>query len=184
MSIIIGIDPGSLRTGWGAVVAHGSKIQCLGYGVVDLSAAVTFAERLGRLLGELTQIIQQFQPQAFSVEKVFFGRNADSAFKLGHARGVAIAAAAAHTVPVAEYATRHVKKMLTGSGGASKEQVQFVIQHILRIRADQLDATDALALAICHAREIEVQTAFAHQRESVTGANARLAALTKKEREL
>lgn len=111
---------------------------------------------MARLLAELREIIQQWRPEVMAVEKVFLGKNADSAFKLGHARGVALALAGAHELALAEYATRHVKKMLTGSGAATKEQVQLLVQSILNIRATQLDATDALAVAICHGRESEV----------------------------
>ncbi len=99
-----------------------------------------------------------------SVEKIFLGRNADSAFKLGHARGVALSLAGQHQLEVGEYATRHVKKMLTGSGAATKEQVQFMIEQLLQTKVKELDATDALALAVCHARKAEVAMMFANQK--------------------
>ncbi|MEQ1664086.1 MAG: crossover junction endodeoxyribonuclease RuvC [Bdellovibrionales bacterium] len=162
--IIIGIDPGSQRTGWGVISVRSSTSQfasnfdlkCLGFGVIDLTEKPTFQARLAKLHEELNSLIQKFEPQFMSVEKVFLGKNADSAFKLGHARGVVLAHAGAYNLSLSEYATRVVKKALTGSGAAEKEQVQFMVDSILKIKTNQLDASDALAAAICMAREIEV----------------------------
>lgn len=170
MALILGIDPGSRRTGWGIVDSEkaessSSTKACLGFGVIDLTEDLPLSDRLGVLLESLQQIILQYRPHEMSVEKVFLAKNADSAFKLGHARGVAMAIAGQHKLAVGEYATRHVKKMLTGSGAASKEQVQFIVQHALNIKTDKLDATDALALALCHSRErVVLQTLKAAQR--------------------
>ncbi|OFZ19940.1 MAG: crossover junction endodeoxyribonuclease RuvC [Bdellovibrionales bacterium RBG_16_40_8] len=165
MSVIIGIDPGSLRTGWGVIDVRNAKYSCLGFGVIELMAEVTFAKRLAKLSKDLSRIIEEYQPKAMSVEKVFLGRNADSAFKLGHARGVAMAQAGVHHIYLAEYATRYVKKILTGSGAATKEQVQFMIRQMLGVVTDKLDATDALALAVCHGSNCEVREIFARQKE-------------------
>jgi crossover junction endodeoxyribonuclease RuvC len=108
-------------------------------------------------------VVEKYNPTCFSVEKVFFGKNADSAFKLGQARGVAIAIAGRRHLPVFEYATRSVKKVLTSNGGATKEQVQLMVERWLNIREPSLDATDALALAICHSRQTEVDERFKAQ---------------------
>jgi crossover junction endodeoxyribonuclease RuvC len=158
LSVIIGIDPGSLRTGWGVVSisSRQSTPQCLGFGVIHLSDKLPFAQRMAKILSDLAIILDTHKPQVMAVEKVFLGKNADSAFKLGHARGVALALAGKHKLNLAEYATRHVKKMLTGSGAATKEQVQFVVENILRTKVTELDASDALAVAVCHSREQEI----------------------------
>src|SRR5690348_558114 len=124
LSVIIGIDPGSLRTGWGVVSisSRHSAPHCLGFGVIHLSDKLPFEKRMAKILTDLTVILDTHKPDVMAVEKVFLGKNADSAFKLGHARGVALALAGQHKLNLAEYATRHVKKMLTGSGAATKEQ--------------------------------------------------------------
>src|SRR5690606_34206106 len=94
-------------------------------------------------------------PSAVVIERIFLGRNADSAFKLGHARGVCLQAAAAAGVEVFEYAARHVKKAVTGSGAAEKEHVKLIVENLLGIRTEFLDASDALALAVTHARSLQ-----------------------------
>ena len=167
MSVIIGIDPGSLRSGWGVVSTHKSQVECLGSGVISVGEGFPLERRLAHLSRELKKILEEFSPQCMVVEKVFFGKNADSAFKLGHARGVCLAAAGLHGLDLAEYATRYVKKALTGNGAASKEQVQFLVQHILRVQTPQLDASDALAMALCHARVLEVDGLFKQQEKTL-----------------
>lgn len=158
--LIMGIDPGSRRTGWGVISNQEGKMKALGFGVIDLPEPLSLEKRLAQLTTELTEIIKKFQPRIMAVEKIFLGKNPDSAFKLGHARGVALAVAGTQGLRVREYATRHIKKMLTGSGGATKEQVQFMIFHSLGVRTVQLDATDALAVAVCAGREFEVMEIF------------------------
>lgn len=115
MSIIIGIDPGSIRTGWGVVTTApssktASDVKCLGFGVIELPERQPLAVRLGKLHQELEVVVQKFKPTAMSIEKIFMAKNADSAFKLGHARGVAMAIAGLYSLDVAEYATRSAKK--------------------------------------------------------------------------
>jgi crossover junction endodeoxyribonuclease RuvC len=168
LSVIIGIDPGSLRTGWGVIQIQKNNLKCLGYGVIDLTHEESFSERLAKLHSELSEIIEKFQPKAMSIEKVFFGKNADSAFKLGHARGVAMSASGLASMPVAEYATRYVKKVLTGNGAAAKEQVQFMVNRLLNIeiQVNHLDASDALALAVCHSRQLHESSASATRTEN------------------
>lgn len=161
VSIILGVDPGSRFTGWG-VISHevsrqrSGELTCLGHGVLELGETDPLPRRLGRLLEVFRDKIEQYKPDCVAVEKVFMAKNADSAFKLGHARGVILALAGAYALPVHEYATRHAKKMLTGNGAASKEQVMWMVEQMFSLRANSLDATDALALAVCHAREAEV----------------------------
>lgn len=159
MPIVLGVDPGSRYTGWGIITnssPRSSDLACLGYGVLAIGESEPLSQRLGRLLKLFNETVEQYRPDCLAVEKVFMAKNVDSAFKLGHARGAILAVAGAHGLPVYEYATRHVKKMLTGNGAAGKEQVQWMIEHLLHIQENRLDATDALALAVCHARESEV----------------------------
>jgi crossover junction endodeoxyribonuclease RuvC len=157
-SIILGIDPGSLRTGYGVLRVKGDHLEYIAHGVLALKEE-NFAARLSSLQIQLCGIIEKHQPHVTVVEKVFLGRNADSAFKLGHARGVVLAAASSFGSEVVEYAPRYVKKAVTGSGAASKEQVQMLVVNLLKIKDQNpklFDATDALSLAICHARVFEV----------------------------
>ncbi len=161
---IMGIDPGSKFTGWGVIATAEaqSQFELRGQGVIALGEGL-FHERLGLLLQRYEDLITIYRPDCVAIEKVFLAKNADSAFKLGHARGVIVAVAARLGIPVYEYATRHAKKMLTGNGAATKEQVQFLIENMFSFRADKLDATDAMALAVCHAREIEIAATFRRQ---------------------
>ncbi len=160
MSIIFGIDPGSRKTGYGVIEvrdgASGGEFKALDFGVIALDAGWPLARRLARLNLELTEKMRRWQPHFVAVEKVFLGKNPDSAFVLGHARGVCLQVAGSLEAHVVEYATRSVKKSVTGQGGADKEQVQLVIQALLGVRVPHLDATDALALAVCHGRQVQV----------------------------
>ncbi len=182
MAIILGIDPGSRFTGWGVVNSQALQSSssvtraCLGHGVIVLGEKQPLAERLSLLMHELQLIIEKFKPSEMSVEKVFLGRNADSAFKLGHARGVVLAMAGRNRLHLAEYATRFAKKMLTGSGAATKEQVHFVVTNLLRVQTTKLDATDALALAVCHSREREVAQVLRQQNRQISRQNGQLSA--------
>ncbi len=164
MAIVFGIDPGSRFTGFG-VVDTATGLKCLGQGVIVLPEKKPLSDRLGLLADQLEILVAKFKPTEFSVEKVFMGKNAASAFTLGHARGVSLAIAGRHQLPVFEYATRSAKKMLTGNGAATKEQVQLIVQNLLKIRETRLDATDALALAICHASHTDVKERFSRQKD-------------------
>ena len=152
--IIIGIDPGSRHTGYGVIAVQGDDIEHLTHGVIHLKEAWSLPERLKALDLRLREVFSRYKASTTVVEKIFFGKNADSAFKLGHARGVALLVSAQHDAHVAEYAARYVKKCITGSGAASKEEVQLMILNTLRLRSEAFafDASDALALAVTHAR--------------------------------
>ncbi|MGE4131324.1 MAG: crossover junction endodeoxyribonuclease RuvC [Bdellovibrionales bacterium] len=157
--MILGLDPGSLVAGFGLIVYNGSDVGHLENGVVEMSPRLPLASRLFQLQSALAQIFVRHTVTDVVVEKAFFGKNADSAFKLGQARGVCMAAAGGQRVSVHEYAARFVKKAVTGSGSASKEHVQLIVGQLLRLRVENVkfDATDALALAIAHSREIDKQ---------------------------
>lgn len=152
--LILGIDPGSRNTGFGVVAVRGDDIDHVAHGVIQLREAWSLHERLRVLHEELSLVFAKYKVGATSIEKIFYGKNIDSAFKLGHARGVCLLVAAQHNVPIEEYAARYVKKCLTGTGAADKEHVQAMVFHLLRLKAQNLafDATDALSLAITHAR--------------------------------
>ena len=149
--IILGIDPGSLVTGWGVVEVRGNKLRCQSHGIIAVSATVGLADRLHEIYSALCAVIQQYQPTGMSLEKVFFSRNAQSALKLGQARGVALLAAAENRLHVAEYSAAEIKVAVVGYGRATKEQVQKMVGSLLVLRGRmRADAADALAAAICH----------------------------------
>lgn len=150
MPVILGIDPGSRVTGFGIISGSGSKYQYLTSGCIRLSGE-TLGERLRQIHDGISQLIAEFQPEEFAIEQVFLGKNADSAIKLGQARGVAILAAAQNDLPVYEYAARSVKQAVTGQGAADKDLVQQMVQMTFKLPGrPQADAADALAIALCH----------------------------------
>lgn len=150
MSIILGIDPGSRVTGYGLIRVHQNKINYVASGCIRTNLGELPA-RLKLIYQGVHQIIQQYQPAQFSIEQVFMSKNADAAFKLGQARGVAILAATLAHLPIFEYAPRAMKQAIVGTGAADKNQVQHMVCQLLQLTsAPQADAADALALAICH----------------------------------
>lgn len=150
MSIILGIDPGSRITGYGVVRQQGRVISYLGSGCIR-TAVDDLPSRLKLIYAGVSEIITQFQPDCFAIEQVFMARNADSALKLGQARGAAIVAAVNQQLPVYEYAARQVKQTVVGTGAAEKSQVQHMVRSLLKLPANpQADAADALAIAITH----------------------------------
>ncbi len=155
MSIIMGIDPGSQNTGYGILEIKGNEISCIEYGT--LVGKGSFAQRILSIGEAIGKIIKKHSPDSIAIEKIFLGKNADSAFKLGHARGVVLFQAAKNNIAIAEYATRSVKKGITGSGAADKETVQKLIFNLLKIKTSpSFDATDALAVAVYHGQQIEI----------------------------
>ncbi|MBE2896336.1 crossover junction endodeoxyribonuclease RuvC [Pasteurellaceae bacterium HPA106] len=151
MAIILGIDPGSRVTGYGVIRQTGKQLTYLGSGAIRTNVD-DLPSRLKRIYAGVSEIIAQFQPDIFAIEQVFMARNADSALKLGQARGAAIVAAVNHELPVFEYAARLVKQTVVGIGSADKAQVQHMVSAMLQLSASpQADAADALAIAITHA---------------------------------
>ncbi|MBK8676905.1 MAG: crossover junction endodeoxyribonuclease RuvC [Cellvibrionales bacterium] len=151
MTIILGIDPGSRKTGFGIIRLDGSRTHYISSGVIRIPDTA-LPERLKTIFVSLNEIIQQFQPQEVAVENVFMAKSAGSALKLGQARGAAIVAAVSHHLPVAEYEARKVKQSVVGTGAATKLQVQHMVKTLLSLAGDpQEDAADALAVALCHA---------------------------------
>jgi crossover junction endodeoxyribonuclease RuvC len=150
---ILGLDPGSARTGYGLIESRAGRLVSLGYGVISPPRNAPFLERLPLLARRLETLVRDHRPDAIAAEDVFLARNARVALKLGHVRGIALLPALAAGIPVHEYAPRLVKKSVTGYGGAEKEQVRRMVRLLLGLREKDpvLDASDALAVAICHA---------------------------------
>jgi crossover junction endodeoxyribonuclease RuvC len=161
MTRIIGIDPGSRRTGYGVIDIAGSKISYVTSGIVRLPEA-GLPDRLKIIFDGISQIIQQYQPDHMAIEEVFMSQNAGSALKLGQARGAAIVAGVNGGLPVGEYSARSVKQSVVGTGAADKSQVQMMIVQLLKLSESPTeDAADALAVAICHAHSIRTNIAMA-----------------------
>ncbi|MEL0034920.1 MAG: crossover junction endodeoxyribonuclease RuvC [Gammaproteobacteria bacterium] len=155
MTVILGIDPGSRTTGYGLIRIENGKQTYLDSGcvrIVKANETLPLADRLRIVFDSISNLIADYHPDEVAIEKVFLSKNADSALKLGQARGVAIVAAAVHAIDVAEYSALEVKKSVVGTGRATKEQVQHMVTAILSLSSTpQADAADALAVALCHA---------------------------------
>lgn len=148
---ILGIDPGSCITGFGILEVDGQNIVCITAGCFRLSGKKA-CEKLGELLHHLEELIELYQPTEMAIEAIFMHKNANSALKLGQARGVALALAMKKQLPVFEYAPRQVKLAVVGKGSADKMQVQYMVSQLLNFEVVlQADAADALAIALCHA---------------------------------
>ncbi len=148
---VLGIDPGSQRTGFGVVDATGARLSYVASGVIRTTQG-EFAARLCEIFRCMQSIVAQYQPHEIAIEKVFVNRNPDSALKLGQARGAAICGTAESNADVFEYATRQIKQAVVGTGSAEKGQVQLMMRSILKLEGPvPADAADALAAAVCHA---------------------------------
>ena len=150
--IIIGLDPGLACTGWGVVAKSGNRLSHVANGQVKTDPAASLAERLVTLDRELTDVVLRHSPDGGAVEEVFVNANPQSTLKLGQARGVCLLVLARTGMPVAEYATRLVKKAIVGTGAAEKAQIQAMLKVLLPgVKLAGADAADALAVAIAHA---------------------------------
>jgi crossover junction endodeoxyribonuclease RuvC len=151
-TIILGVDPGTLVMGYGLIAVRQKKARLLVMGVLKLSKNKDGYERLRLIYEKVDQLVREYRPASFAVEAPFFGKNVQSMLKLGRAQGVAIAAAMNAGLPVTEYSPKTVKQVITGNGNADKEQVWKMLRYILDFeeRPEYLDATDGLAVALCH----------------------------------
>jgi len=148
---ILGIDPGSVNTGYGVIDTEGDHSIHIASGIIKMTQT-ELAEKLHYIQLRITDLIDQHRPREVSVEKVFMHKNADSALKLGQARGAAIAACMTHDVELFEYTANQVKQATVGKGHAAKQQVQHMVRILLCLaEAPVADAADALAVALCHA---------------------------------
>lgn len=162
MRIILGIDPGTINLGYGLVGITNGKIEYLKHGVFSCSPTVPFHQRIFEIAEQLEQLFSENRPSITVIENIFLGKNADSAFKLGHIRGICLMYASKSQSEIVEYAAKSVKKGITGSGAASKEQVQMLLYALLGLRGavasnEKIDASDALSLAYYHAKQIETE---------------------------
>lgn len=149
--IVLGIDPGSRLTGYGVIDLSVGKPRYVASGCIRIKAD-DLAQKLAQVYAGVAELIAQHRPAEFAIEQVFMAKNADSALKLGQARGTAVVCAANHGLPVFEYAARQIKQAVTGTGAADKAQVQHMITAVLGLSAvPQADAADALAIALTHA---------------------------------
>lgn len=166
---ILGIDPGSRVTGFAVVDYAGNRGRSCGHGVIRPRAG-PFPERLGQIFSGVVEVIEELSPEVLAIESVFVARNSQSAIKLGHARGAAICAAIQAGLAVHEYAPRAIKLAVVGVGGADKEQVQHMMQQLLRLgEPASSDAADALAVALCHAHTVQSQARLAGVTSAVIG---------------
>jgi crossover junction endodeoxyribonuclease RuvC len=148
---VLGIDPGSQRTGFGILDAVGPRLIYVASGVIRTDKG-EFADRLCEIFRCVRSLVAEYRPQEIAIERVFVNRNPDSALKLGQARGAAICGIADARAEVFEYATRQIKQAVVGSGSAEKAQVQLMMKSILKLDGRiSADAADALAAAVCHA---------------------------------
>ncbi len=156
-----GIDPGTGRTGYGVVEIEGNRLRHVAHGVIVTRAADGLSERLGRIYTGLLEVFEAHLPAEVGVEGIFHARNARSALTLGHARGAALLAAHRAGLPVHEYSPMQVKLAVVGYGAADKRQVQEMVRRLLGLgRAAPADASDALAVAICHLQTARTRRAL------------------------
>lgn len=166
--IIMGIDPGTNVMGYGVLGINGKEVTPVILGTIELNKVGDHYLRLARIYERVTGIIEQYLPDEVAIEAPFYGKNVQSMLKLGRAQGVAMAAALARDIPIAEYAPLKVKQVVTGNGSASKQQVANMLCYILNMRKENLpallDATDALAVALTH---------YYESRKPATGTHAK-----------
>lgn len=155
MPIILGIDPGSRITGFGVISMNGRNMAYVASGCIRIKDGI-LSDRLNQIFDCISQVVQEYKPTEAAIEQVFMSKNADSALKLGQARGAAMVAMAQHALVVAEYSARQIKQAVVGTGGADKSQVQHMVTGLLGLsQSPQADAADGLAVAICHGHAVQ-----------------------------
>jgi crossover junction endodeoxyribonuclease RuvC len=150
--IILGLDPGTNIMGYGLINVSGSTLSLIQYGVIHLGKYGDHAVKLKKIFDRVLTLLDEYHPDEVALEAPFFGKNVQSMLKLGRAQGVAMSAALYREIPIIEYAPKKVKQSVTGNGNASKEQVARMLMQVFQIKElpKLLDATDALAVALCH----------------------------------
>ena len=149
---ILGIDPGLGTTGYGIISNINNEMELVDFGTIKTSPKDSLSKRLKIIFDNISELIIKYKPSIFSIEEIFYSNNVKSSLLLGHARGVAIAAAATNDIIVYEYSAKKIKQSLTGNGNAHKEQVKFMVKNLLKLQEapKSNDASDALAIAICY----------------------------------
>ncbi|RZL16961.1 MAG: crossover junction endodeoxyribonuclease RuvC [Pedobacter sp.] len=150
--VIMGIDPGTAVMGYGVILEKGTKIELITMGVVRMDHLDDHFLKLQRIFEKTVKLIEEYKPDVLAIEAPFYGKNIQVMLKLGRAQGIAMAAALSKNVPVTEYAPRKIKQSITGNGNSGKEQVAAMLQRLLNFKEtpEFLDATDGLAIAVCH----------------------------------
>lgn len=150
--VILGIDPGTAVMGYGLIKETGTKIELISLGVVKMDKIDDHMLKLQRIFEKTVALIDNYHPDCLAIEAPFYGKNIQVMLKLGRAQGIAMAAALSRSVAITEYAPRKIKQAITGNGNAAKEQVAAMLQNLLQFKEtpDFLDATDGLAVAVCH----------------------------------
>ena len=151
--IILGIDPGTTVTGYGIIKYQENTCKHIASGIIKLPSSKSIPHRLKIIYDELDKLIKAYKPDEFAIETAFYGKNVQSAMKIGYARGVSILTAVNNGIPTNEYSPREIKKSVVGKGAATKEQVNYMIKTLLNINNANMknDESDALAIALCHA---------------------------------
>ena len=169
MTLILGIDPGSQKTGFGVISHEGSRSEYVTSGIIRLPRA-DLPARLKIIFDSVSEIVEQYCPDELSIEEVFMARDPKAAIKLGQARGAAIVACVNRDIPVYEYSAKSIKQAVVGTGGADKQQVQHMVMTLLKLpAAPKEDAADALAAALCHAHTQQSMIKLAGARTSRRG---------------
>ena len=163
---VLGIDPGLANTGWGIVAQRGSALSCVAYGCIATPSSQPLAQRLRKIHEQMAAVIARFEPTCVGIETVWFGQNVTAAFATGQARGAALVACAEGDLAVGEFTPRQIKLAVVGTGSADKEQVQYMVRHLLALERDPEPdhAADALAAAICYTTHAGALSAAASAR--------------------
>jgi crossover junction endodeoxyribonuclease RuvC len=150
---ILGVDPGTIVTGYSVIDYDKNELTRVTSGIIKIPSTKEQAPRLQTIYNELGKLIKQFKPDEFALETAFYGKNVQSTLKIGYARGVSMLVAIHNNLPMKEYSPREIKKSVVGNGGASKDQVQYMVKKLLAVRNVKMkfDESDAMAVAICHA---------------------------------
>lgn len=151
--IIIGVDPGTIITGFGIIKYDKKELTYIHSGIIKTPSIKEIPPRLEAIYSELYKLIKFYEPTQFAIETTFYSKNVQSVLKIGYVRGISLLLAQQNKLEIGEYSPREIKKSVVGNGAASKEQVQFMIKKLLSYKNDisTLDESDALAIAICHA---------------------------------
>lgn len=173
--IILGIDPGTVVMGYGLILCTGHRVSLIEMGVLKLPAGKDAYQRLLLIHKKISELIKVHQPHDFAIEAPFFGKNVQSMLKLGRAQGVAIATAMTAGIPVSEYSPKKVKQSITGNGNSEKEQVWKMLQNLLDLEEEiqAYDASDALAVAVCHHFQHKLSDRMAGDTSRITGAKGK-----------
>jgi crossover junction endodeoxyribonuclease RuvC len=150
--IIFGVDPGTILTGFGIINSKGNNISLIKSGIIKTNPNHNLSEKLKYIYTLLNEEVLKHKPDVFCIETAFYGKNVQSAMKIGYVRGVAMLVASINDILCVEYSPREIKKAVVGRGSASKEQVQYMIKNLLNLNKDKIrfDETDALAVSVCH----------------------------------